>query len=769
MAQETSLERALRLIRGGRTVVPIPYQQKAPTIPGWQNLRITAETAPQYFNGEPQNIGVLLGEPSGWLVDIDLDCDEAIAAAPYLLPPTGSFGRKTTPASHYLYEAKDARTKKYVWHGDTLVELRSTGCQTVFPGSTHPSGEAVEYHHRQKVTQLDAADLQHLVAKVAAAAVIGQHWTGARHDTTLALSGALLHSGWSDTEVAAFLAACVAAGGDEEAPDRQRAVQDTIMRYRARQAVSGWPSLAEYLPVEVIQKVRQWLEITDAPRIHVNGANSSDQKTESLPEPEWPDAEPLRRELPPAEPFPIDCLGDVLAPMANEIVGVVQVPPAMAGQSVLAAATLAAQAYVDLQIDGRQFPVSDFFVTVAESGERKTATDREAQAPIQKWQRDRMDQYRLDQAAFEVQRSAWDKARQAALGGKDGSINDRVRAALDCGPEPTAPIRPLMICQDPTAEGLVRAWRYDAPTQGLFSDEGGRFLGGHGMNPDNQLRTLTTLSCAWDGSPISRTRGGDGNIMLHGRRLSIHLMVQPLVADVLFGSELAASQGMLSRCLVVYPATTIGSRPYREVDLRSTGAASRYFARMMELLEQPWPLREGGENELEPRPLKLRPDAKAKWIRFHDHIESLCGDGRELASIRGLAAKAAEHCLRLAGVLATVEAARTDEIQLHHIEAAILLIEHYLSEALRLFEASGDNPDLRLAEKLLTWLSSRSSQSSRLFYPRQIYQQGPRPIRDKATALRILRLLHDHGWIRTITNPIEIDGALRRNAWELRP
>lgn len=760
MAQ-TPLEIAQRLIRLGRAPIPIPFKEKGPKIPHWQHLRLTAEEAPKYFNGAPMNVGVLLGEPSQWLIDIDLDTDETIAAAPYLLPRTGTFGRKTTPESHWLYESEGAATKKWQWKGETLVELRSTGCQTVWPGSTHPSGEVVEYANKAVPVRIAPDDLARLVGRVAAAGLVGKFWVGSRHDLALALSGALLHANWSDIEVATFVSAVVAAGQDEEVLDRQRAVQDTISRFRAGEPTSGWPRLAELLEAEVVKKLRQWLAVNDLAGFGI-GAGSAPP-----PADEWPEAEPLRRELPPAEPFPLDALGDVLQPMAQALVEIVQVPAALAGQSVLAAAALVVQAHADVEIDGRVFPVSDFFVTVAESGERKTATDREALAPVQKWQRDRMDGYRLAQAEHEVQRTAWDKARQAALNSKEGTIDQRARAALDCGPEPLPPLRPLMICQEPTAEGLVRALKDDAPTQGLFSDEGGRFLGGHAMSVENQLRTLTTLSCAWDGTPISRTRGGDGNVMLYGRRVSMHLMVQPLVADVLFGSELALSQGMLSRCLTVFPETTIGRRPYREAALSGTPAAARYFARLSELLERPWPLREGGEHELEPRRLLLRPDAKAQWILFHDHIEGLCAEGRELSSIRGLAAKAAEHCLRLAGTLATV--GHAEQIQLQHVEAGILLVEHYLSEALRLFEVADQSPDLRLAEKLLRWLISRSSRFSRYFYPAPIYQHGPRPIRDKETANRILGVLYDHGWIRPVGAAIEIDGAMRRNAWELRP
>jgi len=42
----------------------------------------------EHFNGEAANIGVLLGEPSGNLVDVDLDTTEARAVVPSYLPPT---------------------------------------------------------------------------------------------------------------------------------------------------------------------------------------------------------------------------------------------------------------------------------------------------------------------------------------------------------------------------------------------------------------------------------------------------------------------------------------------------------------------------------------------------------------------------------------------------------------------------------------------------------------------------------------------------------
>ena len=75
------------------------------------------------------------------------DCGEACALAPVLLPPTPAiFGRASKPASHWLYIAplKSFKFQDPV-DNSTLLELRSTGLQTVFPGSVHPTGELIEW------------------------------------------------------------------------------------------------------------------------------------------------------------------------------------------------------------------------------------------------------------------------------------------------------------------------------------------------------------------------------------------------------------------------------------------------------------------------------------------------------------------------------------------------------------------------------------------------------------------------------------------------
>lgn len=139
----TPLDAAREYVRRGWRVVPVPFKRKRPVLKEWEQLRLTDADLPSYFD-QPANIGLILGEPSGWLVDVDLDCAEARALAAEYLPPTPvKSGRPGAPASHWWYIADGAKT---VQHRDPVtkqmtVELRSTGGQTVVGPSIHPTGQ----------------------------------------------------------------------------------------------------------------------------------------------------------------------------------------------------------------------------------------------------------------------------------------------------------------------------------------------------------------------------------------------------------------------------------------------------------------------------------------------------------------------------------------------------------------------------------------------------------------------------------------------------
>jgi len=148
----STLAAALEYHRRGWSVVPIPARSKAPKMAGWGKRHFRADEFGRAFAGA-DNIGLILGPRSAGLVDIDLDCREAVALADIYLPVTQAvFGRTSKPRSHRLYQAPDAVYEAFAdpGAGDVLLDLRAPGKdggahQTVVPPSVHPSGERVEW------------------------------------------------------------------------------------------------------------------------------------------------------------------------------------------------------------------------------------------------------------------------------------------------------------------------------------------------------------------------------------------------------------------------------------------------------------------------------------------------------------------------------------------------------------------------------------------------------------------------------------------------
>lgn len=469
---------------------------------------------------------------------------------------------------------------------------------------------------------------------------------------------------------------------------------------------------------------------------------------------------PLHRPLVEPQPFPFDALGNILQPAASALLRVIQAPDAICAQSVLGAASLACQPFANVHIDGRKYPLSLFLITVAESGDRKSATDKFALKPLHDWQKMLCNTFRSKLAKYGMENELWKAQKKEWL------------QQVSCGfasdftlPAPIAPIQPLILVEEPTYEGIVKYLDVGQPSVGLFSDEGGRFFGGHAMNKDNQIKTIAGLSSLWDGKEISRMRGGEGSVVLYGRRLSLHLMIQEVILEKLMGNRMVEYQGFLPRCLISYPLSTAGNRPYVEEDLNSDPNLIRYWAQINSILDRKMPIEPppAPQNELHPGNLELTLSAKNLWIQFHNAIDKDLVPGNRLEPIRRFANKAAEHVLRLAGNLSMVENNEITHIDYQHIEAAIALIEYYLSEALRIQGCLAIHPDIALSKKLLEWCWNKGKEIVSL---KEIYHRGPVEIRQAAKARVIMHILEEHGWAIPISNAI-IDDKPCKEGWQI--
>ena len=479
-----------------------------------------------------------------------------------------------------------------------------------------------------------------------------------------------------------------------------------------------------------------------------------------------PEPLPLRRALPAAEPFPLSALGPVLEGAARAIMDQVQCPDAIAAQSVLGAASLAVQAHADVVIPatGHSRPLSLFLVTVAASGERKSAADGEALAPVYEREEVLRDRYAREKPGYDNGKAAWEDARKKALGKAKGDYA-AARAALDAiGFAPVAPLAPMLLAREPTLSGLHKLYGEAGPSLGLFNDEAGGFLGGHGMNDDNRLQMGSGLSELWDGKAINRVRVGDGASILPGRRLAAHLMVQPGVADRLLSNVELSQQGLLSRMLVAAPPSLAGTRMQRAADPGSKVALAAYRARLGELLAAKVQMHDGG---LQPLRLTLDYQAALIWSGFADEIERLLGPGGALEPVRGFANKLPEHAARLAGILELVADSCAELIGPRSMEQGIALARFYVGEALRLFHAGSIPAAVVQAEQLLTWLHQVWEQP--LVAISHVYQRGPNAIRTKEKARAAIEVLEEHGWLVRLKGGASIDGKRHRDVWRVHP
>lgn len=428
-----------------------------------------------------------------------------------------------------------------------------------------------------------------------------------------------------------------------------------------------------------------------------------------------------------AAPFPFDALGPILGPAARAIHRDVQAPDAVAAGSVLAAASLAAQSHADIVMPhGQRAPLSLFIATGACSGERKSAADQIVQREVEEVRRDQARNYLAERAA--------------ASGEKDA---------------PKIKARSLTIGKA-TVEGLQMILQHQSHV-GLFSAEGGEMLGGHSLREERRSAGLAWLLKAWGGETLDALTKGDGLSILLGRRVALHVMVQPVLLRTLLSDPLAQGQGLLARCLIAQPESLAGTRMFRDTDPSASGEVQAFHSHLRELLRRPPILMEGGDGcELRPRALAMSTEARALWIEFHNEIERAQGHDGELEHARAFASKAPEHAARIAGVLQMVSSPDAGTLSADAMDCGMAAAMFYVGEHVRLTGASIADRHTSLMRTLLEWMRGQGAS----VLHRDVLQRTPRPVRDlKAEGIgRLLDELAQRCYIRRVGE-----------AWEVNP
>lgn len=450
----------------------------------------------------------------------------------------------------------------------------------------------------------------------------------------------------------------------------------------------------------------------------------------------WPELQPLP-EIADGNPdaFPLSALGAVLGLAATAIARDVQAPDAIVAGSVLATASLAAQPHANVVLPHSQHvPLSTYIVTSASSGDRKSATDAVSSAPIEEQRRE--------------------DARESAR--KQRAYEDEL-ANRDKGEPPPEPPKPrTLITSNTTIEGVMRLLKNQASV-GIFSAEGGEILAGHSMRDERRAAALAFYLKGWNGETLDSLRGGNGLSVLLGRRIAMHVMVQPILLAGLLADPLAQGQGLLARCLIAQPQTLAGNRAYKCVDPFAAPEVTAFHDRINELLERKpayWP--EGDGWELDARDLPMDDDATKLWIAFYNQVEAEQADGYELAQARPFASKAAEHAARIAGILTLVNNPDASAIDDEAMACAIKVTTFYIREHLRLMGTSKEAQIARQLAVLWTWLRERGG----IVSAADILQRTPRAVRNlkKDGIDPLLSELEQRGYIRPAAGGWEVRG-----------
>lgn len=288
---DRTTQAAFEAISRGFQAIPLRPHDKVPVGAGWQHRVWPEETtqadvdavwasAQEGLDGQ-LNLGVLLGAPSRNLLDVDLDHYRTARLKDYFLPPTPARGgRAGKPNSHYWYIAEEGTlpgTRQHLMpktdqnqRGAVIVELRSTGAQTVLPPSIHPSGEAYAWSNERWGGEkgpalVNGRRLAVQVALLAVSVVLLEHWptAGSRHEAYLALAGGLLRDGdqvhpYWEQNAAVLIRALAEATLDDDGPDAREAesIHTTINSLKSGKPTTGFGRLAEIIGDRTVEQVR---------------------------------------------------------------------------------------------------------------------------------------------------------------------------------------------------------------------------------------------------------------------------------------------------------------------------------------------------------------------------------------------------------------------------------------------------------------------------------------------------------------------------------
>lgn len=416
--------------------------------------------------------------------------------------------------------------------------------------------------------------------------------------------------------------------------------------------------------------------------------------------------------------YPIYSLPGAIRDMVLTVQTQTQAPHSLVACSALAAAATVCQGIADVQIPTLQKtkPLSLNFLIVADSGERKTATDSFLFEPIYKFGRYLKEEHAIALEEWSIHRKISEEVMRGIKHAikknaeRQKPTND-LKAQLIEQIKSQAPEPKLMrlTISDATSAALAIELAKNPCTAVLHSNEGSDVLSG------NLMGNLSLLNRIWDGQSIEVDRANKKySFSVQEARLTTCLAVQPngYRKLCLRDNGNARNSGYLARTLIAVPVSNMGNRMLHghQSPIEDYPAYQDYRVMMNTLLEQSFDRHKRG---MPRKIMTLSKEAKTLWENYYNKIESmLSSQGGYLNPIKDFGAKASEHVLRLAAVFQVMSDGVTNIentiIEEMYVESASVIVDWHLKQFDMDFGQEGINHRLhRNAMELLQWLRGR--------------------------------------------------------------
>lgn len=404
-------------------------------------------------------------------------------------------------------------------------------------------------------------------------------------------------------------------------------------------------------------------------------------------------------------PYPVDALPKILREAFFEVCKNLQAPESLIAASFFAAISATSQSTVKVlhPFTGQIKPTALFLLTIANSGERKTAVERVVCAPLYDIDERREHDFQVQAKHFAQAHRRWvaitrelqKRISRSICDGLSTDVLDQQLAEHERA-EPPKPRLSRFILQDTSERAFLDALEGQGQSLAIMGDEGDIIF----SSP--LFARNGVINKAWDGGPLILTRAQGVNFSARDTRVTLSIMVQEDVFRAFSEKKGSTSRGcgLFARFLIAWPKSTQGFR-YNQPGEISWPNLEAFHRRIREMLTESMQF----SSEQAPTTVfELDTDAIEHFRKITNGIEFYIGPSQYLHDIADAASKVGENILRVAALFHHFSE-QTGKISRDTIDRAWQVVHFHLGEYKLLFSEECEVPQfIRDSQLLIRYL-----------------------------------------------------------------